>query len=159
MSIRKPSSSGENKEKRICIPLLDYLATFEDKEKVRVITVMWQAYFVVKCAGPMELFEKLCFHQIEQGLPNRPHHSNYGTYINRATGMEFVQAMRDVLWNALCREIHASPWYSIMVDDSTNRGKEGHLIVYVSYLKEGGKGDNHVTFVKLIRTDDGGAEA
>ncbi|MCO5551013.1 hypothetical protein L7F22_004508 [Adiantum nelumboides] len=46
-----------------------------------------------------------------------------------------------------------------MVDDSTDRGKEGHLIVYVSYLKDGGKEENHVTFVKLIKTDDGGAEA
>ncbi|MCO5614068.1 hypothetical protein L7F22_068349 [Adiantum nelumboides] len=48
-----------DKEKRVCIPLPDYVAIFDDKEKVRVITIMWQAYFVVKCAGPTELFEKL----------------------------------------------------------------------------------------------------
>ncbi|MCO5575514.1 hypothetical protein L7F22_029315 [Adiantum nelumboides] len=88
-----------------------------------------------------------------------PRHADYGTYLNRAAGMEFVQAIRDVLWNNLCREIQASPWYSLMVDDSTDRGKEGHLIVYVSYLKNGGKGENHVTFVKLIKIDDDGAEA
>ncbi|MCO5606375.1 hypothetical protein L7F22_060563 [Adiantum nelumboides] len=68
-----------NKEKRVCIPLPEYVATFEDKEKVRVVTIMWQMYFVVKCAGPMELFEKLCLHQIEQGVANMPRHTDYGT--------------------------------------------------------------------------------
>ncbi|MCO5552314.1 hypothetical protein L7F22_005825 [Adiantum nelumboides] len=148
-----------NKEKRVCIPLPEYVATFEDKEKVRVVTIMWQMYFVVKCAGPMELFEKLCLHQIKQGVANMPRHTDYGTYLNRAVGMEFMQAIQDVLWTALCGEIQASPWYSLMVDDSTDKAKEGHLIVYISYLRDGGKGDNHVTFVKLIKTDDGGAEA
>ncbi|MCO5587525.1 hypothetical protein L7F22_041475 [Adiantum nelumboides] len=79
--------------------------------------------------------------------------------VNSAAGIEFTQAIRDVLWVTLCKEIQASPWYSLMVDDNTDRGKEGHLIVYVSYLKDGGKGENHVTFVKLIKTDDGGAKA
>ncbi|MCO5605532.1 hypothetical protein L7F22_059715 [Adiantum nelumboides] len=148
-----------NKEKRVCIPLSEYVATFEDKEKVRVVTIMWQMYFVVKCAGPMELFEKLCLHQIEQGVANMPRHTDYGTHLNRAVGMEFMQAIQDVLWTALCGEIQASPCYSLMVDDSTDRAKEGHLIVYISYLRDGGKGDNHVTFVKLIKTDDGGAKA
>ncbi|MCO5608336.1 hypothetical protein L7F22_062543 [Adiantum nelumboides] len=129
-----------NKENQVCIPLPDYVANFEDKEKVRVITVMWQVYFVVKCAGPMELFEKLCLHQIEQGLSNMPKHSAYGTYLNRISGMEFVQAIKDVLWNALCKEVQASPWYSMMVDDSTDRAKEGHMIVYINYLKDGGRG-------------------
>lgn len=120
---------------------------------------MWQSYFVVKCAGPTELFEKLCSHQIELGLANMPGHVDYGTYLNRSAYMEFIQAIRDVLWNALCKEIKESPWYSLIVDDSTDRGKEGHFIVYASYLKAGGKGENHVTFLKLIKIDDGGAEA
>ncbi|MCO5558744.1 hypothetical protein L7F22_012330 [Adiantum nelumboides] len=147
------------KDKKVCIPLPDYVAALDDKEKVRVITVMWQAYFVVKSMGLMDMFEKLCLHQIEQGLPNMPRHVDYGTYLNRAASYEFTQAIWDVLWVALCKEIQASPWYSLMVDDNTDRGKEGHLIVFVSYLKDGGRGENHVTFVKLIKTDDGGAEA
>ncbi|MCO5581667.1 hypothetical protein L7F22_035556 [Adiantum nelumboides] len=149
----------ENKDKRMCVPLPEYVATYEDKEKIRVITIMWQMYFVVRCAQPMELFEKLCLHQIEQGLPNMPKHTDYGTYLNRISGMEFVQAIKDVLWHALCKDIQASPWYSLMIDDSTDRGKEGHMIVYVNYLRNGGKGDNHVVFVRLLKTDDGGAEA
>ncbi|MCO5610802.1 hypothetical protein L7F22_065043 [Adiantum nelumboides] len=148
-----------NKEKRISIPLLEYVVTFEGKEKVCVITTMWQTYFVVKCAGPMELFTKLYLHPIEQELSNMPRHADYGTYLNRTAGMDFMQAIKDVLFNALCREIQASPWYSLMVDGSIDRGKEGHLIVYVSYLKKGGKGENHLTFVRLIKIDDGGAEA
>ncbi|MCO5581953.1 hypothetical protein L7F22_035842 [Adiantum nelumboides] len=145
-----------NKEKRVCIPLPNYVAVFDDKEKVRVATIMWQAYFVVKCAGPTELFEKLCSHQIELGLANMPSHVDYGTYLNRNAYMEFIQAIRDVLWSALCKEIKESPWYSFIVDDSTNRGKEGHFIVYASYLKAGGRGENHVAFLKLIKI---GAEA
>ncbi|MCO5548439.1 hypothetical protein L7F22_001895 [Adiantum nelumboides] len=137
-----------NKENHVCIPLPHYVASFENKEKVRVTTIMWQVYFVVKCAGPMELFEKLRLHQIEQGLPK---HSAYGTYLNRISGMEFVQAIKDVLWNALCKEFQASPWYSMMVDDSTDRAKEGHMIIYINYLKDGGRGDNHVAFVRLIK--------
>ncbi|MCO5547845.1 hypothetical protein L7F22_001297 [Adiantum nelumboides] len=148
-----------NKNSKSCVPLKEYVATFEDREKIRVITVMWQVYFVVRCGGPMELFEKLCLHQIEQGLPNMPSHADYGTYLNRKSGIEFVQAIKDVLWNALCKEIQASPWYSLMMDDSTDRGKEAHLIVYVHYLKDGGRGDNHVVFVRLVKTQDGGADA
>ncbi|MCO5554440.1 hypothetical protein L7F22_007970 [Adiantum nelumboides] len=143
----------------LCIPLPDYVATYDNKEKVRVITVMWQVYFVVKCAGPMELFEKLCLHQIEQGFPNMPNSSTYGTYLNRTSGLEFVQAIGDVLWVSFCKEVQASPWYSLMADDSTDRGKEGHLIIYVNYLKGWGTGDNHVAFARLIKVDDGGAEA
>ncbi|MCO5558163.1 hypothetical protein L7F22_011740 [Adiantum nelumboides] len=146
-----------NKEKRVCIPLPNYVVVFDDKEKVRVVTIMWQAYFVVKCAGPTELFEKLCSHQIELGLANIPSHVDYGTYLNRNAYMEFIQAIRDVLRSALCKKIKESPWYSLIVDDSTDRGKEGHFIVYPSYLKAGGRGENHVAFLKLIKTDDGGA--
>ncbi|MCO5572982.1 hypothetical protein L7F22_026744 [Adiantum nelumboides] len=106
-----------NKNSKSCVPLKEHVATFEDREKIRVITVMWQVYFVVRC--------------------------DYGTYLNRKSDMEFVQAIKDVLWNALFKEIQASPWYSLMMDDSTDRGKEAHLIVYVHYLKDGGRGDNH----------------
>ncbi|MCO5611701.1 hypothetical protein L7F22_065959 [Adiantum nelumboides] len=47
----------------------------------------------------------------------------------------------------------------MMVDDSTDRAKEGHMIVYINYLKDGGRGDNQVAFVRLIKMDNGGAEA
>ncbi|MCO5571988.1 hypothetical protein L7F22_025739 [Adiantum nelumboides] len=110
----------ENSKNKACVPLIEYVAAFEDKEKTRVITVMWQMYFVVRCSAPMELFEKLCLHQIEQGLPNMPGHANYGTYLNQKSGMEFVQCIKDVLWDALCKEIQASPWYSLMANDSTD---------------------------------------
>ncbi|MCO5573874.1 hypothetical protein L7F22_027649 [Adiantum nelumboides] len=79
--------------------------------------------------------------------------------INRAAGIDFIQEIQDVLWIVLCKEIQANPWCSLMVDDSTDREKEGHLIVYMSYLRDGGKGENQVTFVKLIKIDDGGAKA
>ncbi|KAI5055166.1 hypothetical protein GOP47_0030311 [Adiantum capillus-veneris] len=121
--------------------------------------IIWQAYFVVQCAQPLELFEKLCLQQIKQGLPNIAKHVDYGSYLNRKSGMEFVQAIVDVLREAFCKEIQASPWCFLMVDDSTDRGKEGYLIVFVSYLKDGGKGENNVEFVKLIKTYDGGVEA
>ncbi|MCO5584369.1 hypothetical protein L7F22_038295 [Adiantum nelumboides] len=81
---------------------------YDNKEKVRVITVMWQVYFVVKSAGPMELFENLCLHHIEQGLPNMPNSSVYGTYLNMTSGLEFVQAITDVLWVFFCKEVQAS---------------------------------------------------
>ncbi|MCO5570222.1 hypothetical protein L7F22_023940 [Adiantum nelumboides] len=148
-----------DKDNKARVPLTEYVTALEDREKIRVISVIWQMYFVVQHGGPMELFEKLCLHQIEQRLPNMPTCVDYGTYLNSNSGMEFVQAIRDILWNALCKEIQGSPWYFVMVDDSTDRGKEGHLIVYVDYLKRGGQGDNNVVFLRLLKMDDGGANA
>ena len=43
-----------------------------------------------------------------------------------------------------------STFFSILNDESTDRTLEKHLIIYVLYLSEGGKGEPHCKFVWLL---------
>ncbi|KAH7428641.1 hypothetical protein KP509_09G009900 [Ceratopteris richardii] len=55
-------------------------------------------------------------------------------------------------------EMQKNPFYSLMVDESTNRGAEKHMVIYVSFLSNGGLGDCKTQFVKFIPVADGFAQ-
>ena len=55
-------------------------------------------------------------------------------------------------------EIRGSPFFSILIDESTDRTLEKHLIIYVLYLSEGGKGEPQCKFVRLLPVENGKAE-
>ena len=48
------------------------------------------------------------------------------------------------------RRLKVNPVYSILIDESTNRTCEPHLIVYVYYLTDVGSGSTCVQFVELM---------
>ena len=47
-----------------------------------------------------------------------------------------------------------STFLSILIDKSVDRTLEKHLIIYVLYLSEGGKGEPHCTFVRLLPVEN-----
>ena len=47
-----------------------------------------------------------------------------------------------------------STFFSILIDESTDRTLEKHLIIYVLYLSEGGKGEPHCKFVRLLPVEN-----
>ena len=47
-------------------------------------------------------------------------------------------------------EIKLSPCYSILIDESTDRTCEPHLIIYLCYLRKGGEGAHCIKFIELM---------
>ncbi|MCO5602289.1 hypothetical protein L7F22_056418 [Adiantum nelumboides] len=72
--------------------------------------------------------------------------------------MEFIQAAKDFYWEALKLSICKSPFFAILIDDSTDLTFEKHMIVYVTYLEDEGRGSPVCKFVALLPLADGKAQ-
>ena len=75
--------------------------------------------------------------------------NDYGTYENAVSGREFLLAIASVLEDKLIEEVNTSSFFSIMVDESTDRALESHLITYVTYLEGDGIGQPKIQFLNL----------
>lgn len=84
-----------------------------------------------------------------------PRGVDYGTYQGNYGGFGFLASINEYLDEDIRSKIKCSPFYSILIDESTNRGLEKHLIVYVMYLSEGGIGAPVVDFLNLRLVEDG----
>ncbi|MCO5600462.1 hypothetical protein L7F22_054575 [Adiantum nelumboides] len=69
--------------------------------------------------------------------------------------MQFLKAARDLYWESLKNSILKSPFFPVSIDDSTDLSYEKHMIVYVTYLEEGGNGPCVCRFVALLPLEDG----
>jgi hypothetical protein len=71
--------------------------------------------------------------------------------------LEFLWAISKYLNDKLLSEAQSSPFFSLMIDEATDRTLEQHLIVYVVYLSNNGKGPHVTRFVELLALRDGTA--
>lgn len=78
-------------------------------------------------------------------MPHMPLYNEYSLYINPKAGKQYR-----FYWDKLKEEINANPVYSILLEESTDRRYEKHLILSVSFLTHGGKGEYVTNFVKLL---------
>ena len=69
-------------------------------------------------------------------------------YANAARCREFVMSMAAVLKGDLWQDILASPFVSVLIDESTDISTSQNLIIYIIYLKNGRP---KVTFVGLLK--------
>ena len=90
-------------------------------------------------------------------MPNISAVNDYGTYENAVSGREFLLAIASVLEDKLIEEVNISPFFSIMVDESTDRALESHLITYVTYLEGDGIGQPKIQFLNLQGLPNGTA--
>ena len=67
-----------------------------------------------------------------KGTPNMPLTNEYSLYINITSSKEFLLVAKEVYWETLKAEICSRPVYSILVDESTDKTMEQHLIVYIT---------------------------
>ena len=88
-----------------------------------------------------------------------PLSNEYSSYINNTSGKEFLLAAKEVYWEKLKAEICSSPFYSISVDESTNKTMEEHLMVYITYLMDGGRGSCLTKFIRLLKIKDNTAQS
>ena len=62
----------------------------------------------------------------------------------------FLDAISQNLYLSLIEEVKNNPIYSILIDESTDRTCEPHLIVYVCYFTGVGSGSKYMQFVELM---------
>ncbi|MCO5566715.1 hypothetical protein L7F22_020394 [Adiantum nelumboides] len=136
-----------------------HIAAMTDDEKERIVTVMKVMWHVVKRNSPLEEFVHQCnFHRFLR-TPNMPVTSEYSAYTSKDAGKQFSQAIKDVYWDRLKKDIAASPFYSIQIDESTDISTQQYMIVYVTYMQDGGNVSITTCFMDLLPAKSSDAEA
>ncbi|KAH7277645.1 hypothetical protein KP509_39G060800 [Ceratopteris richardii] len=125
---------------------------------MRIITCMKLVYFCACKDLPLEKYPSQCRLQRELGTPNIPASDEYGSYVNPVSGKGMLFSLRDYLRKKILANICSSPFYSLLIDESTDRTMEKHIIIYALYLTNGGKGPA-CSFVQLLPIENGDAES
>ncbi|MCO5592298.1 hypothetical protein L7F22_046298 [Adiantum nelumboides] len=163
-AIRKHHKSAEHalgrmrwySEKDKKIP--EHVVTMQDRCKDRVVTCMKLAYFIAKQDLAIMKYEALCELAYALDVKEMPARQDYSAYTNFMAGKEFLKSISKFVEINQAQEILLSPVISIMLDESTDRGLEKHLIVYISYLSQGGIGACKTEFLRLVIVSDGCAQ-
>ncbi|KAH7331895.1 hypothetical protein KP509_20G056100 [Ceratopteris richardii] len=80
------------------------------------------------------------------------------SYTNVMAGKEFAFSISEYLYVSQKKEIQRSHFYNLMVAESRDRGAEKHMVIYASFLSNGGLGDCKIEFIILILVVDGFAQ-
>ncbi len=120
-----------------------------ESNKVKIISSIKMIYFLSLNNMHLSFFLDLIKFGRYMKMPNISVVNDYGTYENAVSGREFLLAIASVLEDKLIEEVNISPFFSIMVDESTDRALESHLITYVIYLKGDGIGQPKIQFPNL----------
>ncbi|KAH7306532.1 hypothetical protein KP509_22G017300 [Ceratopteris richardii] len=127
-------------------------------EQRRIVTCMKVVYFCAVQDIPLEKYPHECKLLCELDIPNVPFSQEYGAYMNSILGREMVLSIKDHTKKMVMSEIRSSPFYSLLIDESTDRSIKKHLIVYVLYLTNAGKGSTKSAFVELLPMESGNAK-
>ena len=121
-----------------------------DCEKARILTVMKLLYFVVYNDLPLLQYVEQCRIHALLSTPDMPTTVEYSSYTNVTVGMGFLSAIFEHLKKSLLSEVKLNPCYSILIDESTDRTCEPHLIVCLCYLRKCGEGAPCIKFIELM---------
>ncbi|CAI5465931.1 unnamed protein product [Closterium sp. Yama58-4] len=111
--------------------LLNMLSS--DPVMARVVKCMQGAHWIARNDAPIALYPMLVRFMAEQGCPDMMTDESYGRYYSRYAFGEFVEAMAEHLVAKQLLDIKESAWYSLSFDESTDRARGKHLIVYVTF--------------------------
>ncbi|KAH7440814.1 hypothetical protein KP509_03G011800 [Ceratopteris richardii] len=128
------------------------------RNKSRVITCMKLAYFVSKQDISLMKYEALCELAFSLDVKDMPLRRDYSSYINIMAAKEFITCISCYLENHQRNDLSQSPYLALMIDESTDRALEKHLIVYASFFNKDGLGVSKCEFLKLIVVADGYAQ-
>ena len=130
-----------------------------ESNKGKIISSMKMIYFLAFNSMPLSSFPNLLQFGRFMDMPSIGAIDEYGTYSNAVSGREFLLAIASVLEDKLIEEVTTSPYFSIMVDESTDRALESHLITYVTYLANEGIGQSKTEFLNLSGIPNGTASS
>ncbi|MCO5601090.1 hypothetical protein L7F22_055209 [Adiantum nelumboides] len=139
-------------------PLDHGIETIVHTEHARILTCMKLVYFYACEDLPLEKYPTQCRLLRELGTPNIPASDEYGSYVNPVSGREMLLANKDHVKQQMLADMCASPFYSVLIDESMDRTMEKHLIIYVLYVGDGGKGRTRCCFVELLPVDNANAK-
>ena len=140
----------QSKLDSICTSIESGFKAMIDHEKARLLIIMKLLYFVIYNNLPLLQYVEQCqIHALLSTL-DMQEIVEYSSYTNVIVGMEFLSAISKNLRKSLLNELKFSPCYSILIDESTNRTYEPHLIVYLYYLRKGDQGASCIKFIELM---------
>ncbi|GJP34597.1 hypothetical protein CLOM_g19025 [Closterium sp. NIES-68] len=91
--------------------------------------------FICKEDAPISMFTRLVGFMAHEGVKDVPKQS-YGVYIIQYGFKEMVKAMVAFLQAQQMSHIHASPFIGLSCDESTDRTRGKHLILFATFLKK-----------------------
>lgn len=119
-----------------CKPLREHVVELRSALKDRIHTTMKLMLFVARQDWAISSYEDLCKLAQDLTVPNMPVTTDYGTYISGYGGFEFLSAISAYLMHDMCSKVRESPFFSVLIDESTDRALEKHLVIYIMYLSE-----------------------
>jgi hypothetical protein len=120
-----------------------------ESNKVKIISSMKMIYFLSLNNMSLSSFPDLIKFRRYMEMPSISAVNDYGTYENAISDREFLLAIASVLEDKLIEEVNTSPFFFIMVDESTDKTLKSHLISYVTYLEGDGIGQLKIQFLNL----------
>jgi hypothetical protein len=139
-------------------PIEPGLQNMVDRENGRILIVMKLLYFVVYNDLPLLHYIEQCKIHMLLSTPDMPANIEYLSYTNVTAAMSFLDAISQHLRLNLVYEVKRNSMYSILIDESTDRTCEPHLIIYICYLTGGGFDSPYVQFVELMPLSRGTGE-
>ncbi|CAI7845148.1 unnamed protein product, partial [Closterium sp. NIES-53] len=106
------------------------------------------------CNAPISMFPKLMRHLAEQDTPDIPRQS-YVVYLTRYGFQQMVHSISTYLTRVQMDHILASPFLGIHCDESTDRTRGKHMIVYLTFLKNRQIACEFFTLLTVERCDAG----
>jgi hypothetical protein len=116
-----------------CKPIKKHISTITEDMKAKIITAMKCMYFIMLNCLPMSCYTSMCNFAKSMEFGGLPIIEDYGTYTNAVSGREFVLAIAQNIEAFHLEEVKNSPCFSLLLlDESTDRSLESHVIVYLS---------------------------
>ncbi|CAI7921519.1 unnamed protein product [Closterium sp. NIES-54] len=107
-----------------------------DDDGKRIARLMAIALFICKSDAPIVLFVALVHFMSKQGTLDMPLKKENGTYYSEYGFAQLVETMAWFLRSRQLKHIRASPYLGIQLDESTDRRRGKHMIVYMAFLRD-----------------------
>ncbi|CAI7876867.1 unnamed protein product, partial [Closterium sp. NIES-54] len=106
-----------------------------DVEGRRAVRLLRLVVFLCKCDAPISMYPRLMRHLAEQDTPDILRQS-YGVYLTRYGFQQMVHCLSTYLTNAQMDHINSSPFLGLQCNESTDRTRGKHMIVYLTFIKD-----------------------
>ncbi|MCO5591377.1 hypothetical protein L7F22_045360 [Adiantum nelumboides] len=140
------------------IKVEEHMQVLGSKIQRRVITCMKLMYFVAREDLACKKYKKLCDLAYALDVESMPVRNDYSSYTNVMAGKDFAFCISEYVHAMQMKEVKQGPFYSLMIDESTDRSVEKHMIVYISFLSGAGLGVCKTQFARLVIVADGTAQ-
>ncbi|MCO5611068.1 hypothetical protein L7F22_065318 [Adiantum nelumboides] len=156
----EPDSSSKKGERR-ALWQDDWLQSFKwlvyDNERVRLFCSFCldyphsKTFFIGKNSLPFALYPSLLSLMKETGVKCMT-----SLYNDDKACTEIIQCLAKSIMDETLAKVRESPWFGVMVDESTDIAIHHHMVVYISYLEKGCV--PCTLFYGMIRTHDSSAQ-